>query len=550
MVYSNNNSGVSLLGGNEKFAFVAPHELATQAGLAVLEKGGHAVDAMISAAAMIAVAYPHMNSLGGDGFWLVHEPGKRPWAVDASGCAAKRADAGWYRNNNCEVIPSRGPLAALTMAGTVSGWCEAKSRATKHALDESWGAPDLPLGVLLGPAVERARKGISVTKSLEMASVKVAKELRDAPEYQRIFTRSGEPLVCGEQFKNPGLAHLLECLIADGLDSFYRGPTAQNIGEFLQAVGSPIALEDFESYVATDMPVLEAETRFGTAYNLSAPTQGFASLMLLGCFDSLYEPSWTESEVVHALIECTKIAFIERDKLLADPSRVPESLQTLLSKNTLKARGAEIDLSSAMPWPVAAQSGDTVWMGALDKNGVMVSFIQSIFWEFGSGVVVPEYGLVWNNRGSSFSLREKDRRFLLPMTKPFHTLNPAMMLMSNGDRISYGTMGGEGQPQTQAAMIARHLYLDRSIEQSVSAPRWLLGRTWGDDNSDLKIEADIDQAITEHLSQRGQVFNKVTPVNELMGHAGMLRGYMDARAPGAASDPRSDGLAVASGSGR
>ena len=131
---SNNNNGVRPLGVNDKYAFVAPHELATQAGLAVLERGGHAVDAMISAAAMIAVAYPHMNSLGGDGFWLVHEPGKRPWAVDASGCAAKRAEAEWYKKNNCEVIPNRGPLAALTMAGTVSGWCEAKSRAAKHAL--------------------------------------------------------------------------------------------------------------------------------------------------------------------------------------------------------------------------------------------------------------------------------------------------------------------------------------------------------------------------------------------------------------------------------
>ena len=547
---SNNNNGVRPLGVNDKYAFVAPHELATQAGLAVLERGGHAVDAMISAAAMIAVAYPHMNSLGGDGFWLVHEPGKRPWAVDASGCAAKRAEAEWYKKNNCEVIPNRGPLAALTMAGTVSGWCEAKSRAAKHALAESRRAPDLPLEVLLGPAVERARKGIPVTKSLEMASIKVAKELKDSPYYQRIFTRSGKPLACGEEFKNPGLAHLLECLIADGLDSFYRGPTGRNIGEFLQAVGSPLTPEDFEAYVATDMLVLEAETRFGTAYNLSAPTQGFASLMLLGCFDSLYKPSWSESEVIHALIECTKIAFIERDKLLADPTRVPESLQNLLSKDALKARVAEIDLSTSMPWPVAAQSGDTVWMGALDKNGVMVSFIQSIFWEFGSGVVVPEYGLVWNNRGSSFSLLETDRRYLIPMTKPFHTLNPAMMLMKNGDRISYGTMGGEGQPQTQAALIARYLYLDQSIEQSVRAPRWLLGRTWGDDTNDLKIEADIDQTITEHLSKRGQAFNTVAPLNELMGHAGMLRDFIGAHEPVAASDPRSDGWAVASGNVR
>lgn len=523
------------------YAFTSPHFLATRAGINVLERGGSAVDAMVAAAAMIAVAYPHMNGLGGDSFWLVHQPGHAPWAIDASGNAATAASVKWYAERGHAAIPGRGPAAALTMAGTVAGWQLARDTALKNAPTSS----NLPIQELLAPAIEQTQTGITVTESLAAASSKVAAELKGAAEYQQLFTREGQPLEAGEVLRNPGLGRLLTQLGEKGLTDFYRGEVGRTLGAYLQQCGSPLAVEDFSAYQAQVVRPLVASIRGGQVFNLPAPTQGFASLMLLACYDRLAQPHWSEADAIHAIIEITKYAFNRREQWIGDPSCVPVDLSAQLSDQALEQAAAEIDLEQVAPWPNYAPGGDTVWMGARDSNGTMVSFIQSLYWEFGSGVVVPEYGLVWNNRGSSFTL-EQGIRQLAPQRKPFHTLNPALLLQDSGSRIAYGTMGGEGQPQTQAAMMMRHLYMGESLARSVSKPRWLLGRTWGDADDGLKIESDLDPAVLTELAHRGHDITLVPAKSEAMGHAGMVKDNAQGSIE-AATDPRSDGLALVAG---
>ena len=516
-------------------AFSAPHKEAAEIGLKVLEKGGNAVDAMIAAAAAISVLYPHMNSLGGDGFWLIHRPGEAPQAIDACGTAAERATVAFYRDRGLEAIPSRGALSALTLGGTVSGWSRARALAGQYD-------PLTPLTQLLKPAVDLARNGINVTESLAAASAKVASELESEGEYRNVFTRDGVPLREGETLRNPELADFLTQLADQGLESFYRGDIARHLAAELETLGSPLRLSDFEPFHARRVTPLSVATRFGRAYNLPAPTQGLASLMILGLYDRVYQPHWSEAQRVHALVEATKLAFEVRDREVADPRYMETLSQRLLDDERLDTLALRMT-DTAAPWPRPAEPGDTVWMGCVDRNGVLVSFIQSIYWEFGSGVVIPGTGLVWNNRGVSFRLDESHHNVLRPGARPFHTLNPAMILLDDGRRLSYGTMGGEGQPQTQSALLTRYLYDGIPLDESIRRGRWLLGRTWGDADDDLKLEADLAEHIGAALVAKGHRLKTLPEHSELMGHAGAVLS-LSTGVVSAVSDPRSDGAGL------
>jgi gamma-glutamyltranspeptidase/glutathione hydrolase len=209
----------------------------------------------------------------------------------------------------------------------------------------------------------------------------------------------------------------------------------------------------------------------------------------------------------------------------------------------LRELAQTIDAERALPWPQPALPGDTIWMGAIDAAGHTVSFIQSIYWEFGSGVVLADSGIQWQNRGSSFSLREDAKDALRPGRKPFHTLNPALARFHDGRLMPYGTMGGEGQPQTQAAVFSRYALFRQSLQQAVSAPRWLLGRTWGEQSTNLKIESRAEPALVDALRAAGHDVQVVAPFTAIMGHAGALVRHPSGVIEGAA-DPRSDGHAA------
>ena len=476
-----------------KIAFTAPHYQATEVGLTVLKEGSSAVDAMVAAAASIAVVYPHMNSLGGDSFWIIHHPGQKPVAINSAGYAAEKANIDWYREQSLHIIPPRGAKASLTVAGTIDGWLKAREVAAKFN-------DNLPLTRLLNPAVDLARNGITVTKSLQLASEKTFTQLKNVSSFASVYLPQGKSLQIGETLTNKPLAELLSTLATKGLDDFYRGETANAIADHLTQAVSPIRLQDLHNFHAQILEPLSVNISKGQLFNTDAPTQGIASLIILALYDRIYQSDWNEQERIHHLLECTKQAFIIRDRFVTDPNRLTPDWSQLLEDEYLDQLVMNIYPEKALPWHDLAQPGDTVWMGALDRDGTMVSFIQSIYWEFGSGLVIPEFGLLWNNRGHSFSLDPKHPNSLASKMKPVHTLNPALALLNDGRRFVYGTMGGDGQPQTQAALFTRHIYNGLPLAQAIAKDRWLLGRTWGDISHNLKLEQNLAKRVGATLS--------------------------------------------------
>jgi len=520
---------LTALGGMQ----VAPHHLAAQAGRDVLRDGGNAVEAMVAAAAAIAVVYPHMNALGGDGFWLIHEPGKPPVAIDACGFAAGLADRAFY--TGLDAIPSRGPKAALTVAGTVGGWAKALEMAAP------WG-PALPLSRLLADAIRHAQDGVAVTDSQAQLTRQKLDGLKDVPGFADTYLVNGAPPPAGHLLKQAALGRTLVTLAERGLDDFYRGELAQRMGTELERLGSPLRVADLAAYHAQLVEPLAVRLNDCTVYNLPPPTQGLSALMILGLFERLGVTEGEGFAHLHGLVESTKRAFRVRDRVVTDPKRLPASPSSFLTPEALDALARQIDPQKALPWPDTAAPGDTIWMGAIDREGRSVSFIQSVYWEFGSGVVLQDTGVTWQNRGMSFSLDPAALNTLEPGRKPFHTLNPSLALFDDGRVMPYGTMGGEGQPQTQAAVFTRYARFGQSLQQAISAPRWLLGRTWGDSSTTLKLESRFAPALVASLKTAGhQVELLDEAFSDTMGHAGALVRHPNGLIEGAV-DPRSDGV--------
>jgi gamma-glutamyltranspeptidase/glutathione hydrolase len=230
-----------------------------------------------------------------------------------------------------------------------------------------------------------------------------------------------------------------------------------------------------------------------------------------------------------------------RDRIVTDPDRVPIPSARFLTPEFLDAEAALIDRQRAAPWPAPAGPGDTVWMGAADSNGLVVSYIQSLYWEFGSGVVLPRTGVLMQNRGASFSLERGALNTLAPGRLPFHTLCPALAVLTDGRVIAYGTMGGDGQPQTQAMLFTRHVHFRQPLADAIDRPRWLLGRTWGAERTNLRLEARFDAGLAERLSAAGHDVEMLDAAYyDTMGHAGAVVLHPDGSLEGA-HDPRADG---------
>ncbi|MGA7485487.1 MAG: gamma-glutamyltransferase, partial [Xanthobacteraceae bacterium] len=237
-------------------------------------------------------------------------------------------------------------------------------------------------------------------------------------------------------------------------------------------------------------------------------------------------------------------AFAVRDRVVTDPDRLPHPLDRYLEPAFLDREAAKIDRRKAAPWPAAHAQGDTVWMGAADGAGLVVSYIQSLYWEFGSGVVLPATGVIMQNRGASFSLEAGALNALAPGRLPFHTLNPALAVLADGRVVAYGAMGGDGQPQTQAALFTRHVRYRMPLERAIDAPRWLLGRTWGATHTNLRVEARFDAELVDRLMSAGHDVEVLpAPYSDLMGHAGAVVLHGDGTLEGA-HDPRADGGAA------
>ncbi len=523
-------------------AVAAPSAIAARTGERILREGGNALEAMIAMAATIAVVFPHMNGMGGDGFWLVRAPNGRVTAIDACGRAGTLATRDFYRGRECEAIPARGDLAALTVAGAVGGWRMAQDYA------RSIGGR-LPLDVLFEEAIGHARDGYPVAASearywAREAGGKTLEGLTSVPGFLDAFAVEGEPPRQGDLRRSPRLADTLAHLAGAGLDDFYRGDVGREIAFDLERAGAPVTRRDLERHEARDVAPLTLALEDVDLYNFPPPSQGLASLMILGIFERLGVERGESVAHHHGLIEAVKRAFAVRDRVVTDPAMLDENPADYLSARSLEREAQAIARDRAAAFPLAGDHGDTVWMGAIDAQGYAVSYIQSIYWDYGSGLVLPATGLLWQNRGMAFSLDPQARNPLAPGRKPFHTLNPALAVFRDGRVLSYGCMGGDGQPQTQAQILTRYRF-GQGLADAVDAPRWLLGRTWGASSTTLKLEDRFDPGLVSSLRRLGHEVEELgAPYLDALGHAGMLLRHPRDRRVEAIHDPRSDGAAL------
>lgn len=520
--------------GHRRGVVCAPHAATVETGRAILAEGGNALEAMVAMAASIAVTYPHMNGIGGDGFWLVREPSGRIRALMAAGRAGALARPELYRE--FESIPSRGPLAALTVPGAIGGWMLALEAA--KALG---GA--LPLGELLAPAIRQAAGGTPVARNLAGLTAAVTGELKAVPGFAPTFLIDRNPPEEGALLQQPALAATLEQLAHAGLDDFYRGDVGREMAADLERVGAPVMRADLAGAKATVANPLAVEHSAGVLYNTPPPTPGLASLVLLALFDQLDVKEAETFDHVHGLIEAAKRALRLRDRTIADPDRMAHSPDRYLTDEFLAAEAAAIDRRKAGPFSAGAGAGDTIWMGAADASGLVVSYIQSLYWEFGSGVVLPRTGVLMQNRGTGFNLRSGSRNQVEPGRLPPHTLNPALAVLRDGRVMAYGTMGGDAQPQIQAALFTRHVSYRQPLDQALDRPRWFVGRTWGSAHGSVVLESRFDGNLLDRLASAGHDVQVTAPYAGNMGHAGAVvlhpNGTLEA-----AHDPRADGGAA------
>ncbi len=529
------------------------HVLASSSGERILRQGGSAVDAVIAANAVLCVVYPHMAGLGGDCFMLIHDPAKSGvQALNASGPAASLATRDYYHERGHEeTIPARGALAALTVPGAVDGWREAHERHGKIKWSE-----------LFADAIHYARNGFPVSRSLSDWSHTDVPVLTQFPLSAQTFLPNGQAPKDGDRLTLPKLADTFERLANDGArKGFYEGETAQVMCDALEAEDSPLRSEDLANYRAEWVEPISVDYRGYTAYEFPPNTQGFAALQILNIIEGYDIKSWGDNtaDYYHFMAEATKLALADRNEWLTDPNYVDIPMERLLSKSYAAERRDLIDpkkaavmgevapgLRSAETNATSGAEGDTCYFCAVDSDGLAVSVIESIYHDFGSGFVAGDTGIIMQNRGSFFALDETSVNRLEPGKKTFHTLIPAMLFKGDTPYLIYGSMGGEGQPQSHAAIVSRIVDFGYDVQQAIESPRWLMGRTWGTSISDLSIEARVGAQVARELQHRGQPVRIQYDFNDNLGHAQAIRINPDTGFLEGGADPRGDGAAIGS----
>ncbi|WP_428032285.1 gamma-glutamyltransferase family protein [Ancylobacter sp.] len=516
-----------------------PNALATEAGRAVLEEGGNAVEAALAAAATLAVTCPHLCQLGGDGVWLIRDPAGRVTAIDAAGPVGASVTPSFYRERGHDELPARGPLAALTVPGQVGGWALAQEAA------QAFGGR-MPLRRLLESAVEHARAGIAVSPPLYRASLATHAALEAIPGFRAGFlTPDGKVPAVGVVLPCERLADTLAQLAGAGLDDFYRGDVAREMAADLERAGSPLTRADFRAYRAATRRPLTVKLPEMELWSSPPPTQGLATLLILALFARAGVSRPEGAAHVHGLVEATKRAFGVRDGLMSERELLLHDPADAFTPEALAREAAAIDPKRAAPWSHRAMPGAAAWLGAADRSGIMVSYIQSNHGTFGAGLVLPATGVLIHNRGTTLSLDPRAKNALAPGRRPLCTPAPGLARLPDGRVVVFGASEGDGQPQTDAAVISRYALFGLPLGEAIAAPRWRLGREGSADPVNLRIEGAFDGAIAEQLAVAGHDVEMLAePASDLVGHAGAVVLHPGKGGLEGAHDPRADGDAA------
>jgi len=514
------------------------HPLAAQAGLRMLLKGGNAVDAAIAAAATIALVEPVSCGLGGDCFALVWD-GAKLHGLNSSGVAPAAWNVEYFQRkygvgaDGLAVQPKRG-WDTVTVPGVVAGWA---------ALHETLGK--LPFETLFEPAIDIAERGYAVSPYVAGRWAVAAQELGSQPGYAQAFMPGGRAPAVGEHFRLPDAAYTLRRIAASKGRDFYEGELAERIAAFSKECGGAMTLDDLRGYQPDWVEPISKSYGGYALHEIPPNGQGIAALIALGLcarFD-LAGMGVDSVQSQHVQIEAMKLAFADLYRYVADPRSMEVTPAQMLDDAYLDSRAKLIRLDGATHFSAGRpHAGGTIYLTAADESGMMISFIQSNYMGFGSGVVVPGTGISLQNRGVGFSMDPKSANVVAGGKRPFHTIIPGFLTRDGKPVMSFGVMGGDMQPQGHLQTAIRMITYRQQPQAACDAPRWKVNRDFT-----LDLESTMARATVEGLRALGHTLKAVDDPYMDFG-AGQFIWRMSAsdNAQGyvAASDPRRDGQAV------
>jgi gamma-glutamyltranspeptidase/glutathione hydrolase len=505
--------------------------LASQIGVEVLKRGGNAIDAAIAMAAVLNVTEPMMTGIGGDAFMLVY------WSktgeikgLNASGRAPRALSLDYFAKKGIKTMPDLG-MESVTVPGAFDGWVQ---------LLEKYGT--MKLADLLAPAIEYAEEGFPVMEKTAADWALAVDKLKQSPAAAANYLVDGRAPRAGEIFRQKNLARTFRILARGGRDAFYHGEIARAIVDYCQKNGGFLTLQDFAEHRSEWVEPISTSYRGYSVSELPPNGQGLTALLTLNILEGYDLASIARQPdlLYHTMIEATKLAFADRNRYIADPAFASVPVAELLSKDYAAKRRALINPDRAIEEPEPGQlrnETDTTYFTIVDKDRNAVSFINSIYENFGSGIVAGETGIVLHDRGAGFSLDPKHPNRLEPAKRPFHTIIPAMVMKDGRLFMSFGVMGGGVQPQGHVQVLVNFIDLGMSLQQAIEAPRYryLSGNR-------VLLEDEITEPVIKRLVERGH--RRVSEAGLSMGGGQAIMIDPASGTLMGASDPRKDGLAL------
>lgn len=526
-------------------AVSAGHPLAAAAGYEILRRGGNAVDAAVAMAGVLAVVRPHMNGVGGDAFALIFQGDTREVAaLNGSGRAGSKATPEFFEERFGGEIPQKG-AGSVSVPGAVAAWADALER---------FGTMDL--AEVLRPAIRYARDGFPVSTRLAEDLAAQSGDLNEAG--RSLYLPGGAPPPVGSLLRNPALAGTLERIAEEGKGGFYRGVVAERLADFLEAEGGYLRAEDFSEHTSDWVEPLSGTYHDFRILVMPPNTQGVAQLMLteMAKHKPLKEMGHNTSSYLHTLIELKKLAFADRDRWVADPTMSDIPMDRLLDPDRLGERAGLVDperaardvdpgvigsVAAGMSGSEADDFGDTVYLTAVDRWGNAVSWIQSLFSGFGSGLFEPETGVLLQNRGALFSMEEGHPNRVAPGKRPYHTLTPLLGLRKDGSlAFTLGTPGGDSQTQSLLQIMNNLMLFGMTPQEAVEAPRF---RSY--EGLRVALEDRIGGDVIRGLEGRGHEVQVIHGWTSTFGGAQMIFVQPDLGTMAVASDPRREAYGIA-----
>jgi len=524
-----------------KFGIVAaPQFLASQAGAHVLEEGGNAVDAAIAANAVMGVVQPYVNGIGGDLFALYYEAktGKL-YGLNASGWSPKALTIDYLKAHNVEQINPIG-VETIDIPGAVAGW---------DALRIRFGTQ--PFSKTLAPAIYYAENGFPLAE--RNARYWVAERLMQQPGYRETYLPNGVAPRVGDEFKNPALANSLRQVAEHGRDAFYNGPMTETMVKFLRSQGGTHTVEDFKEFQPEWVDPISTTYRGWTVYEIPPNGQGIAALVMLNIMEQfpMTQYGHNSADALHTMIEAKKLAYADMYHYVGDPRFTQVPVKEMLSKDLAKKRASLIQkdraacqvVPSDIKQMLESQGKSTIYLSTIDKDGNIVSLIQSNYAGYGTGMVAPGTGFSFQNRGSGFVLAPGRPNSLAGRKRPLHTIIPAFM-EKDGIHIGFGIMGGWNQAQAHAQFVANVVDYGMNVQAALEQSRFTK-QTF--DGCDVEMEETIPATVRTELTKRGHEIQLLEPFSFTVGQGEAV--VRDARREVnfAGADPRSDGAAIPQG---